>query len=514
MRLGELLPLDADLAVSVAQLEVCGVTQDSRRVQPGDLYVAVRGQSFDGRCFVPEALRRGAVAVLAEDAPLDTVAVPWLTVPKVRPLLAPLAAQLYDHPDRKLCLVGITGTNGKSTVATLVGRVMEAASRPTGVLGTLGYRFAGRSFGGSEDNAGQRTTPEATELYRILAAMWRQGAEAVAMEVSSHALQLGRVEGLEFQVGVFTNLTHDHLDFHGDMESYFQAKCRLFDQLRSDGQPVICVDGELGRRLAAKLPGAMTFGRDGLVAAEHESLDYSGMRLQLRTPRGPLAVQCPLLGNFNRDNVLAAVAVGEALQLPQEAIVEGLLHQPPLPGRLEPVDAGQDFPALVDYAHTPDALRAALDALRQLGDHKLAVVFGCGGDRDKTKRRPMGQIVGERAELPVVTSDNPRGEDPDTILMMVEEGLKLSGNTAYRTLVDRRQAIREAVAVAVAEGGWAVLVAGRGHETLQILADRAESFDDRLELALAIRQAMGRRGGDPNDPQAKRSKVEVSHGGT
>lgn len=513
MRLVELLP-EHSMEASVAHLEVSGVTQDSRRVQPGDLYVAVRGQTFDGRCFVPEALRRGAVAVLAEGAPLSEVTVPWLTVPAVRPLLAPLAARLYDQPDRKLCLIGVTGTNGKSTVATLVGQVMEAASRPTGVLGTLGYHFAGRSFGGESDNRGQRTTPEATELYRILAAMWRQGAEAVAMEVSSHALELGRVSGIELQVGVFTNLTHDHLDFHGDMESYFRAKCRLFDQLGAGGRAVICTDGEYGQRLARQLPQALTFGRDGQVAVEAEELDYSGMRLRLRTPRGPLAVTSSLLGSFNRDNVLAAVAVAEVLELPQAAISEGLRAQAPLPGRLEPVRAGQTFPALVDYAHTPDALRAALDSLRELGDHRLAVVFGCGGGRDTSKRRPMGQIVGERAELPLATSDNPRQEDPETILAMVEEGLKLSGNTAYRRLVDRRQAISEAVAQAAEEEGWAVLVAGKGHETVQILADRAEPFDDRLELAAAIRQALRQRAQGSTDDRTTGQDIEVGHGGT
>ncbi len=513
MRLGELLPEHGGMDASVSHLEVSGVTQDSRRVQPGDLYVAVRGQTFDGRCFVPEALRRGAVAVLAEDAPLDEVSVPWLTVPEVRSLLAPLAATLYDQPDRKMCLVGITGTNGKSTVATLVGRIMEAASRPTGVLGTLGYHFAGRSFGGASDNRGQRTTPEAAELYRILAAMWRQGAEAVAMEVSSHALELGRVVGIEFQVGVFTNLTHDHLDFHGDMERYFLAKCRLFDQLGEAGQAVICTDSEYGRRLAKQYPEALTFGRGGQVTVERESFDYSGMDLQLRTPRGALALTCPLLGSFNRDNVLAAVSVAEALQLPQAAIIEGLRLQSPLPGRLEPVQAGQPFPALVDYAHTPEALRAVLGSLRQLGEHRLAVVFGCGGGRDASKRRPMGLIAGQGADLPVATSDNPRNEDPEAILAMVEEGLELSGNTAYRSVVDRRQAIFEAVTKAVEEEGWAVLVAGKGHETVQILADRTEPFDDRLELAAAIRQALRQRAQESFESPSGGQDKGVNHGG-
>lgn len=472
-------------------VQVQGVTHDSRRVEPGDLYVAIRGHRFDGRCFVPEALRRGAVAVLAEDGPLDSVDVPWVKIKAVRTLLAPLAARLYDHPEDKLCLVGITGTNGKSTVAALVGHILDAAGRPAGVLGTLGYRFAGDSFHDDLDNARLRTTPEATDFYRILDTMRRRGAAAVAMEVSSHALELGRVEGATFEVAVFTNLTHDHLDFHGDLESYFQAKRRLFERLADDGRAVVNIDDAHGRRLAAEWPDALTFGQEGDIGVDAESLSYDGMRLQLRTPRGPLTVSCQLIGGYNRDNVLAAVATAEALELPQAAIVEGLRRQKPLAGRLEPVDVGQGFPALVDYAHTPDALRAVLDSLRQLGEQKLAVVFGCGGDRDPSKRQPMGRIVGERADLPVATSDNPRGEDPAAILASVEEGLRAGGCTTYRIEVDRRRAIRLAVqAAAQAEDeSWVVLVAGKGHETVQILADEVAPFDDRVELAAAIRVA-------------------------
>ncbi len=503
MRLGDLLQGHRTEPPPPADVEVCGIAHDSRRVRGGDLFVAIRGQVFDGRKFAADAVRRGAVAVLADAPALEPMEVPWLQVDAVRPLMAPLAARLYDHPEDKLSLVGITGTNGKSTVASLVGHVLDVAGWPAGVMGTLGYRFAGRCFGDVAGSIGPQTTPEATDFYRALEAMRSRGASAVAMEVSSHALAMGRVAGAAFEVAVFTNLTHDHLDFHGDMESYFEAKSQLFEQVQDKGHRVIGLAGDFGQKLAQRYPDALTFGPGGDVYVVEEELDFSGMRLTVRTPRGSLGVRSHLLGAYNRDNVLAAVATAEALELPRQAIVEGLLRQQPLPGRLEPVDAGQGFPVLVDYAHTPDALRAVLDSLRGLGDHRLAVVFGCGGDRDPTKRRPMGRIVGERADLPVATSDNPRGEDPQAILDEVEAGLQEAGCETYRTEPDRRRAIELAVQAVDADTPWIVLVAGKGHETVQIVGDQKEPFDDRLELAAAIQQ---RAAGRPADGQ------EVSHG--
>ena len=489
MRLGELLRGHGTEPPPPVDVEVCGIAHDSRRVRGGDLFVAIRGQVFDGRKFAGDAVDRGAVAVLADAPPLEPVGVPWLQVDAVRPLMAPLASRLYDHPERKLSLVGITGTNGKSTVASLVGHILDVAGWPAGVMGTLGYRFAGRCFGDAVDSAGPQTTPEATDFYRTLEAMRSRGAAAVAMEVSSHALAMGRVGDAAFEVAVFTNLTHDHLDFHGDLESYFEAKGRLFEQVQDGGHRVLGISGEYGRKLAQRYPDALTFGPGGDVHVVEERLDFSGMRLTVRTRRGTLDLQSHLLGAYNRDNVLAAVATAEALELPRQAIIEGLLRQRPLPGRLEPVDVGQGFPALVDYAHTPDALRAVLDSLRGLGDHRLAVVFGCGGDRDPSKRRPMGRIVGERAHFPVVTSDNPRGEDPQAILSMVEEGLREVDCETYRIEPDRRQAIEGVVQAALEdETPWMVLVAGKGHETEQIIGDRKEPFNDRLELAAAIRR--------------------------
>jgi UDP-N-acetylmuramoyl-L-alanyl-D-glutamate--2,6-diaminopimelate ligase len=302
------------------------------------------------------------------------------------------------------------------------------------------------------------------------------------------------VAALEFDVGIFTNLTRDHFDFHPDFEDYFAAKARLFDQLKPKGRSVVHLDDPWGAKLAARLPDALGFGRAGAVAPERVELDENGIRGVVRTPRGPLAVESPLLGRYNLENLLAAVAAGEALELPPAAIAAGLHATRPLDGRMEPVTAGQPFPVIVDYAHTEAALEAALRSARELTGRPIVLVFGCGGDRDPGKRPRMGRIAGELAELPIATSDNPRSEDPQAILAAIEAGLRESGNERYRVVPDRREAIRRAVAVAAAEG-WAVLVAGKGHERMQIVGERRLPFSDReeLERALAEQQGEGRR---------------------
>lgn len=469
--------------------EVRGVTHDSRQVRPGDLFVAVPGEVFDGRKFVPQAATRGAVAMLGRGGPPAGLDVPWLEADDPRALLGPLSCRVYDRPHEKLCLVGVTGTNGKSTIVTVMAQVLETAGIAAGSLGTLGYRFKGRAF--ESALAGDvRTTPEAPDLFRILEEMRRDGASAVAMEVSSHALSLGRVEGADFDVAIFTNLTHDHLDFHGDMESYFAAKRQLFNRLKPGGRAVVHLGDAWGRRLAKELvdlrPETLTFGAGGDVSVVAAELNLSGTRGRIQTPRGAFDFSTPLLGQYNLENVLAVAAAGEALELPHTAIAEGLAHLRPVPGRLETVDAGQDFPVLVDYAHTPAALEAALGSLRALGTFRIAVVFGCGGDRDREKRSVMGEIAGRLADLPVATSDNPRSEDPMAILKAVESGLRQSGNSQYRLVPDRREAIRRAVNIAASQGNWAVLVAGKGHEEEQIVAGQKIPFSDREELRQAL----------------------------
>jgi UDP-N-acetylmuramoyl-L-alanyl-D-glutamate--2,6-diaminopimelate ligase len=477
-------------------VEVCGITHDSRRVEAGDLFVAVPGENFDGRRFAPQAVERGAVAVLGRGEAPPELGVPWIAAEDPRAALGPLSARIYGHPDEQLQLVGVTGTNGKSTVVTLLGHVFEAAGLPAGTLGTLGYRFGGKALEAPTD-AGLRTTPEAPDLFRTLRRMHEEGARAVAMEVSSHALELGRVDGAHFDAALFTNLTHDHLDFHRTMEAYFAAKRRLFDRLKPGGRSVVHLGDDWGRRLADELrpldPGLLTCGEGGDVAVIEAKLDLRGVGATFGTPRGRLEVRSPLLGRYNLENLLMTVAVCEALGLDHRAVAAGLAAAGPVPGRLEMVEAGQTFPALIDYAHTPAALEAALRSLRELGDHRIAVVFGCGGNRDQEKRPVMGEIAGRLADLPVATSDNPRGEEPMAILKAVEEGLKQSGNREYRLVPDRREAIRRVAALATGQPGWAVLVAGKGHEEEQIIGGEKRPFSDREELrgALASGYAVG-----------------------
>ncbi len=478
--------LTRDLPITAApdlEFEVTGVTHDSRQVVAGDLFVALAGERFDGRRFAAEAAARGAAAVLGAGPPPAGFAGRWLSADEPRRLLGPLAARLHGHPDRELLTVGVTGTNGKSTVVALVAAILEAAGRPTGRIGTLGYQFRDLAA------EGERTTPEASELFRILRRMRDAGAAAVAMEVSSHALALDRVAGATFDLAIFTNLSRDHLDFHGDLEGYFAAKRRLFERLKAGGRAAVHVGDSWGARIAGELPAAVTFGRGGAVSAAEVTLDREGIRGVFATPRGELPFRSPLLGAFNLENLTAAVAGAVALGIEPAAIGEGLERCRPLPGRMEPVEAGQPFPVVVDYAHTPAALEAAIASLAGFTGRRVIVVFGCGGDRDPGKREPMGRIAGAGADLPIATTDNPRGEDPLAILSAVEEGLKQSGNTRYRILPDRRQAIRKAIDQAGPDR--AVLVAGKGHERMQLVGDRALPFSDRDEILRALEERFG-----------------------
>lgn len=508
IRLAELvagLPVSAPTAAG-AGVEVGGVAHDSRRVEGGDLFVAWRGARFDGAAFAPQAVAAGAVAVVAAagvapPAALAAAGVPWLTTADPHALLGPLAARAYGHPDRELTLAGVTGTNGKSTVAALVAAILAAAGRPAGLLGTLGYEFAGERFGGG------RTTPEASDLFHTLRRMCDRGARAAAMEVSSHALALGRVSGAAFDVAVFTNLTRDHLDFHRDLDDYFAAKRRLFSMLKPQGRAAVNLDDPYGARLAAELAGegaaTVTFARQAgggtgaagaagaAVSVARAEIDEAGIRGAFATPRGEFAFSSPLLGAYNLDNLLAAAAAAEALELPHSAVAAGIAARGPIPGRMErvPSPAG-GLPVYVDYAHTPAALEAAVRSLKGFSRRKVVLVFGCGGDRDPGKRPLMGRLAGELAELPVVTSDNPRGEDAQAILSAVEAGLKASGNDRYRVVPDRREAIRRAIAVAGDEE-WAVLIAGKGAETMQIAGGEERPFDDRAVARTALEEKYG-----------------------
>lgn len=443
------------------EVAVVDVEHDSRSVRPGALFACIRGADCDGHDFAGEAVRRGAAALLVE-APVPGP-VPNLVVPSVRAALGPAAAEVHGHPSRRLDLIGVTGTNGKTTVVRLLAQILEAAGRPAAEMGTL---------------TGARTTPEATEIQRRLSCSVANGRRAVAMEVSSHALAQHRVDGCRFRVAVFTNLGRDHLDYHGTPEDYLAAKARLFTPDLSE-RAVVWTGSDAGRRLAATVPVAEV-GPDEVQVLE---LKPASSRFRWRG----LEVKILLSGRFNIDNAVLAAEAAVALGVDPAAAAEALAAATPPSGRFEIVNEGQNFTVVVDYAHTPDALRAVLDAAREITDRRLWVVFGAGGDRDRGKRPGMGRAAAA-ADRVVVTSDNPRGEDPDRIIAEIVSGMD---RPPYLKEPDRRRAIRRAIAGA--RGGDVIVIAGKGHETTQTIGSEKIGFDDR-EVA---REELDRLAGGP-----------------
>jgi UDP-N-acetylmuramoyl-L-alanyl-D-glutamate--2,6-diaminopimelate ligase len=460
------------------ELEISGLAYSSQSVTPGTLFFCVPGFTSDGHDFAPDAVARGAVALVCQRA--LGLGVPEVVVDDVRAAMGPAAARFYGDPTAELEVVGVTGTNGKTTTAFLVRHLLEADGRGCGLLGTVKRVVAGR------EEEVERTTPEAIDLQATFRAMLDGGDRACAMEVSSHALELGRVAGIRFACRVFTNLTQDHLDFHETMDAYFAAKRRLFD----DGGPaVVNVDDEYGRRLAAEVR-ATTFAidRDADYRALDVDFDLMGSRFRCATPAGELELTSPLPGLFNVQNVLAAVAAVHVLGVPLETVAEALPRFGRVPGRFEPVDEGQDFGVLVDYAHTPEALENVLRAARPVTAGRLHVVFGAGGDRDRGKRPLMGDAARRLADRLLVTSDNPRSEVPDAIIDEVMEG---AGPDAER-MTDRREAIAQAIESAQAHD--VVVIAGKGHEQGQEFENgRKEPFDDVEVAREALRARLGVR---------------------
>ena len=467
---------------------VTGLAYDSRKVTPGDLFVAVPGLREDGRRYIGEALERGATAIVLEGADaLAGSAAGRIVVRSSREALARLADAYFGHPSRALTVVGITGTNGKTTTSLLVDALLRHGGRTTGVIGTIQYRI------GPETRPAGQTTPEAVELQSLLAEMAERSVTGVAMEVSSHALALHRVDGVEFDVAVFTNLTQDHLDFHGTFDAYRAAKARLFSLLATGGKPrrtaVINADDPAGHSMVAglRLP-ILTFGLGGGAAVRPRRFESSmaGIRMDVETPRGTLHVTSPLVGEHNVMNLLGATAVGLALDMGMDAVAGALESVRAVPGRFERVEAGQPFLVVVDYAHTPDALERVLATARRLvgSGARLGVVFGCGGDRDRGKRPVMGEIAARLADRAWVTSDNPRSERPEAIIAEIVAGIPTAGAGLDRhvTITDRKAAIRSALTWARA--GDVVVIAGKGHETYQIIGSKILPFDDR-EVARA-----------------------------
>jgi len=509
MRLAELLaalpPEQSPVSVTGSvEVPIRGLAIDSRAVAPGDLFVALRGAQADGHAHLGEALALGAAAVVVESLPPELALGdhPAVVVRDSRRALAPLAARFFGHPSEELTLIGVTGTNGKTSTTYLLESMLASAGRRPGVIGTVEVRFA------DERLRSINTTPESLELQRVLRAMRNRGVDAVAMEVSSHGLSIGRTDGCRFAVAAVTNLTQDHLDFHQTMEAYRDAKLRLFRELRPDAAAVVNLDDPSAEHFvaAARRAGARTLGvarksGPGVDASIDEAVvALSGTRLRLRLPGGPLEVDLPLLGDFNVENLLVAVGCAVALGIDPAAIARGAARTPQVPGRVERVDSGRpDAPTvLVDYAHTPDAVDKLLRTVRPLARGRLITVFGCGGDRDRTKRAPMAEAVARWSDRAIATSDNPRTEDPQRILGDVVVGLDrlrrvepdgLDADAgSYAIVVDRREAI--ALAVGIARPEDTVVIAGKGHEDYQIVGRKRFPFDDRHEA----RRALERRG--------------------
>ncbi|HET6733114.1 UDP-N-acetylmuramoyl-L-alanyl-D-glutamate--2,6-diaminopimelate ligase [Mycobacterium sp.] len=478
----------------VPDIRITGVTLRGQDVQAGDVFAALAGSSSHGGRYVGEAVARGAAAVLTDAAGAALVDrgldVPVLIHPDPRSVLGDLAATVYGRPSDKLRVIGVTGTSGKTTTTYLVEAGLRSAERVPGLIGTVGIRIDGR------DEPSALTTPEAPDLQALLASMLEQGVDTVVMEVSSHALTLGRVDGVNFAVGGFTNLSRDHLDFHPTMEDYFDAKARLFDPQSPThaSVSVICIDDDAGRAMAALAHGPVSVsvtGRDADWRVENvRTVERGAQEFFAVDPAGVHhGLRIGLPGRFNVANCLLAAALLDVVGVSPEQATPGLRNAT-VPGRLEPIDRGQGFLALVDYAHKPGALRAVLETLRgQITAGRLAVVFGAGGNRDPGKREPMGRVAAELADLVVVTDDNPRDEDPAAIRSAIMGGT-VNGRAQVVEIGDRREAID--YAVAWARHGDVVLIAGKGHEAGQTSHGQTRPFDDRVELAQSL-EALGHR---------------------
>ena len=472
------------------QVQILGVTYDSRQAKPGDLFVALKGAKSDGAMFVDEAIARGAVALAAEHTLSSRTGIATLKVQDARKFLAQAARVIFHDPAADMQLVAITGTNGKTTSCCLVDAIFHAAGLRSCLIGTLGMRIGDRPFPSAH------TTPEASDLTAFLHQAVQAGCTHGSLEVSSHALALSRVFGTRFKVGVFSNLTPEHLDFHKDMESYYQAKQLLFTPEGANAitTAVINIDDPYGRRLSTEVSVAVVrygFDTEAEIHVLDSRIGIEGTDLRLATPSGELTIHTRLVGRPNIYNIMAAAGATLGLGIELRCIREGIESLDGVPGRLELVHGGQDFTVLVDYAHTPDALEKLLGTVRQLTRGRIVTVFGCGGDRDRRKRPLMGAIATRLSDIVVATSDNPRSEDPLQILAEIAPGLK-QGPAPYQLQPDRREAIRSALALA--HKGDVVVIAGKGHEDYQIVGAQVFPFDDRAVALELIHQMLNGQG--------------------
>ena len=476
-------------------IEVAGLHYDSRQINRDEAFFALRGVVSDGHGYINSAIANGASVIFCEELPEVCEAVTMVLVDNARKAMARVSAEYYGDPTRDIPTVGVTGTNGKTTITYLLEAILQESGLSPAVIGTINYRY------GSDLRQAPHTTPEALDLMKQVRAFRRSGARSLVMEVSSHALDQFRADGVHFKVGVFTNLTPEHLDYHRDMEAYFVSKYHLFKELlpRDNGRAVINIDDDYGKRLAAMLPGALTCGRDRQADIHPESVVASlqGIVASVQTPLGSVSIDSPLLGEYNVENLLCAVGAAVALGLSPHDIAGGLAKATGVPGRLEQVANDRGAVILVDYAHTGDALRRVIEAMQALSPKRILTVFGCGGDRDRSKRPIMAEVAARGSDIAIATSDNPRTEDPQQILNDVRAGLgrvhaqEWSRDDAgaglgrgYIVIEDRREALQ--FAVGLLEPGDLLLVAGKGHEDYQILATGRIHFDDREELRKAL----------------------------
>ena len=503
MTVGELVPrlsgVEASgggvsvVAPEVLNRAVTAIAYDSREVIPGAVFVAVRGQNHDGSRFASDSMSRGAVLVVSAASPLDVDGGAWLKVADARLALAELSSAFYGDPSHELAVVGVTGTNGKTTTTYLLSSIFESAGWPCGRVGSVGSQTGGRE----EVAVSARTTPEAPEVQALLHEMVEHGCLACVMEVSSHALAMRRVDETRFAAGVFSNLTRDHLDYHSSMDRYFNAKKRLFEMLPDDAPAVINIDDPFGRRLVNTVARPVTYGLSEAADVTPDRIESTpaGTVLDVRTSRGRLQVKLSLHGRMNAYNGLAAVATAVALDVPFQAIEQGVAALEGVPGRFEVVSASNDDVwVVVDFAHTEDALRALLGAVRELGHGRLITVFGCGGDRDRDKRQTMGATAARFSDLVILTADNPRSEDPADIITEIRLGLvaaeRSSAGLEHIAIPDRESAIEQAIAQAVP--GDAVVIAGKGHEVEQQVGDERFPFDDRAAARAALERRRAR----------------------
>lgn len=483
--------LNALKATGLLDAEALEVTHDSRACKEGSVFVAIRGERFDAHQFIPQVIEQGAVAIVSEQAPGEgTTAPAWIQVAEIRAALGQAAAAVYGRPSTKLKVVGITGTNGKTTTAHLVDSIIRAAEKTSAMFGTISHRI------GEYVETAKNTTPEASDIQRMLAQAVEAGCRSAVMEVSSHAVELHRADHLQLAAAVFTNLTRDHLDYHKTMESYFASKEKIFTGALgfAPGASVINIDNEYGRKLVETAKGRIItygFDRNADVRTDDFKLSASGFAFTATTPGGEVAIASSLVGRPHVYNTLAAIATGLALGFDLQVCAAGIANCKTVAGRFEQVLLAEphkvNFAVIVDYAHTDDALKNVLQTAREVvGDrHRVITVFGCGGDRDKTKRPIMGEVAASLSDVVIVTSDNPRGEDPLAIIEEIEVGLKKSSRP-YGKFADRREAIFQAINEA--RENDLVVIAGKGHEDYQILKDRTIHFDDREVASEAMRK--------------------------